>query len=68
MKVALLCMQATPLRRRSMPQVLEMLEREDVRVREKELTLLGYIVMDNKDSHSTSMVVASHIVTELAPR
>ncbi|KAI4972230.1 cold-responsive protein kinase 1-like [Hordeum vulgare subsp. vulgare] len=68
MKVALLCTQATPQRRPSMPQVLEMLEREDVRVREKELTPPGYVVRDNKDSHSTSMLVASHTLTELAPR
>uniref|UniRef100_A0ACD5WT58 Uncharacterized protein n=1 Tax=Avena sativa TaxID=4498 RepID=A0ACD5WT58_AVESA len=76
MKVALLCTQAAPLRRPSMPQVVEMLERDDVRVREKELTPPGYVVKPNSRQGSgskssdamSSMLVASHTMTELAPR
>uniref|UniRef100_A0ACD6AEK2 Uncharacterized protein n=1 Tax=Avena sativa TaxID=4498 RepID=A0ACD6AEK2_AVESA len=78
MKVALLCTQAAPLRRPSMPQVVEMLERDDVRVRETELTPPGFYVVRPNNSRQgsgskssdavSSMLVASRTMTELAPR
>ncbi|KQK03241.1 putative serine/threonine-protein kinase [Brachypodium distachyon] len=78
MKVALLCTQAAPLRRPAMPQVVEMLERGDVRIRETEMTPPGYVVKshhrqdgsDKKHSSVSSMLVnVSHsTVTEIAPR